>query len=638
MGTVVIAKNDGSGTLYYRLWSYGGKFTVTSTGATMLRYTDMGYETDTYTYSGDDTFLGFATSSNATVPVYTEGYSVTLSNSDSLTVYVVSGVPPVTYKKLTYDSSKVQVESAIRDGNGVKIDTNYVRSNTSITGATKCKITYDSKGLVTTGADLSASDIPSLSWSKITSGKPTTLSGYGITDAKIESGTITLGSNTITPLSSDVLADYVQGPASSTANHIATYSDATGKIIKDSGFTIGKSVPSDAVFTDTWTAMVGATSSANGSVGYVNAQPPKDGYNTKFLRADGTWSVPPDNNTTYSAGTGLSLSGTTINHSNSVTAETTGKGSATAIPIIKYDAQGHITSVTTTTVYPPTTAGTNGQLWESDGSGAGVWVNQSALTPGVTIATDSGTNALTLAHNTKYKLTVGASTFIFTTPTDNNSDTKVRQTLQTGNYNLPLLMSYKTTGETAADVDNICYRNNSIYANTSTNSIFASYFRGTSSVAFARIDGGSGSITHSGDTLGLVKMSDFTTNDSKTFAVNTVSSSKRIKILRNGYYLVEFGLHGKCSSACRKELAVSKYSGSSGTTTGEITFLIQNETDTSGNNGMCGSKVILFAANDEVYMSGYVSTGTFTVSDGAGSMTHMSIIFLCPTSSNNPVL
>ena len=34
------------------------------------------------------------------------------------------------------------------------------------------------------------------------SNKPTTLSGYGITDAKIQSGTITLGSNTITPLTS----------------------------------------------------------------------------------------------------------------------------------------------------------------------------------------------------------------------------------------------------------------------------------------------------------------------------------------------------------------------------------------------------------------------------------------------------
>ena len=47
---------------------------------------------------------------------------------------------------------------------------------------------------------------------------------------------------------------------------------------------------------NTWTAMVGATSSANGSVGYVNAVPPKDGYNTKYLRADGTWAVPPNDN------------------------------------------------------------------------------------------------------------------------------------------------------------------------------------------------------------------------------------------------------------------------------------------------------------------------------------------------------
>lgn len=50
--------------------------------------------------------------------------------------------------------------------------------------------------------NLSASHIPSLPWSKITSGKPTTLSGYGITDAKIENGVITLGGKTITPITS----------------------------------------------------------------------------------------------------------------------------------------------------------------------------------------------------------------------------------------------------------------------------------------------------------------------------------------------------------------------------------------------------------------------------------------------------
>ena len=42
-----------------------------------------------------------------------------------------------------------------------------VTANTAITGATHTKITYDSKGLVTAGADLTASDIPSLTLDKI---------------------------------------------------------------------------------------------------------------------------------------------------------------------------------------------------------------------------------------------------------------------------------------------------------------------------------------------------------------------------------------------------------------------------------------------------------------------------------------
>ena len=61
-----------------------------------------------------------------------------------------------------------------------------------------------------------------------------------------------------------------------------------------------------------------------------------------------------DTNTTYSAGTGLSLSGTKFNHSNSVTAGTAGTSSNTsgqtlAVPYITYDAQGHITATGTHT-------------------------------------------------------------------------------------------------------------------------------------------------------------------------------------------------------------------------------------------------------------------------------------------------
>lgn len=43
----------------------------------------------------------------------------------------------------------------------------------------------------------------------------------------------------------------VTGPTSSSDTHVAIFDGTSGKLIKDSGFTIGKSVPSDAVFTDT---------------------------------------------------------------------------------------------------------------------------------------------------------------------------------------------------------------------------------------------------------------------------------------------------------------------------------------------------------------------------------------------------
>lgn len=72
-------------------------------------------------------------------------------------------------------------------------------------------------------------------------------------------------------------------------------------------YTLGKSVPADALFTDhTYENMKGATSSAAGSAGLVPA--PNIGEQLKFLRADGAWVIPT--NTTYSVGTSSYL-GTT---------------------------------------------------------------------------------------------------------------------------------------------------------------------------------------------------------------------------------------------------------------------------------------------------------------------------------------
>ena len=58
----------------------------------------------------------------------------------------------------------------------------------------------------------------------------------------------------------------------------------------------------------------------------------------------------------------------------------------------------------------------NGTYWVKSGSSLGAYTGQP-----ISIATSTGTNQITLNHGTKYSLNVGGNSYIFTTPTDNNS-------------------------------------------------------------------------------------------------------------------------------------------------------------------------------------------------------------------------
>lgn len=131
-------------------------------------------------------------------------------------------------------------------------------------------------------------------------------------------------------------------------------------------YTLAKSVPSDAVFTDTtYNVFTGADGTDAGSMGLVPAPLATD--NNKFLKGDGTWTyvtgsggadIDLSNLTAtgeahfqspLSQGTGISITNNTINHSNSVTAGTIGTSSATSgktisVPYANYDSEGHITS------------------------------------------------------------------------------------------------------------------------------------------------------------------------------------------------------------------------------------------------------------------------------------------------------
>ena len=113
-------------------------------------------------------------------------------------------------------------------------------------------------------------------------------------------------------------------------------------------------------------------------------------------------SVPDVSGKIDTAGTGLSKSGTTLNHSNSVTAQST-----QAVYPIKIDAQGHISaygsavtipsvtlngsSSTSPSFYAPTGAGTSGQYLKSSGTGAPTWTNFPTI-PSITLNGSSNTS------------------------------------------------------------------------------------------------------------------------------------------------------------------------------------------------------------------------------------------------------
>lgn len=66
-------------------------------------------------------------------------------------------------------------------------------SNTGVTAGEYGKVVVDAKGRVTNGTGVGNTDIPNISFDKITTGKPTTLAGYGITDAVSISGGVMTG-------------------------------------------------------------------------------------------------------------------------------------------------------------------------------------------------------------------------------------------------------------------------------------------------------------------------------------------------------------------------------------------------------------------------------------------------------------
>lgn len=143
--------------------------------------------------------------------------------------------------------------------NGIEANANkYTHPESGVTAGTYSFITLDKYGHITNVTN------------------PTTLAGYGITDAKIDGGTIYLGSKTITPL----IASSIDGkqdklPTTSTAGKVLKSTSTSGKV--------------------EW--------------GDVDGLPSQSGNSGKFLTTNGTtpsWATVTVK--TYTAGEGISIS------------------------------------------------------------------------------------------------------------------------------------------------------------------------------------------------------------------------------------------------------------------------------------------------------------------------------------------
>ncbi|KHD87384.1 MAG: hypothetical protein OM95_14910 [Bdellovibrio sp. ArHS] len=215
----------------------------------------------------------------------------------------------------TLNDGSIFVGNGSNIATGVTMSGDATLSNTGAltlkntgTAGTYYKVTTDAQGRVTAGAaSLVAADIPSLDWSKITTGKPTTLGGYGITDSVVNGGgvgKITAGLEGAAPAGSATGDLFV----ATDSQKIYRYNGATWDLI----------------------------SSASGSGGTI---------------------------TGVTAGTGLSGGGAsgavTLNLAN--TAVSAGSyGSATQVATFSVDAQGRLTSaghVTITGTVPGGSAG-----------------------------------------------------------------------------------------------------------------------------------------------------------------------------------------------------------------------------------------------------------------------------------------
>lgn len=229
-------------------------------------------------------------------------------------------------EKLVSDS--ITSEAAARSESDATLQANInkkVTANANITAGTNCKITYDAKGLVTAGTSLSASDIPTIPESKV-SNLVNDLAGK---QAKLTAGDyISIGTdNTISHGSSGAVAGTYgnQGYAPkitidgfghiTSAEDVSITADVANSLSTAGTVRVNLASSSAPTYTSGGNITPGVTGIlpvANGGTGNSSVDTAPTANSTKMVTSGGVASALAGKQDKLTAGTNITISGTTI--------------------------------------------------------------------------------------------------------------------------------------------------------------------------------------------------------------------------------------------------------------------------------------------------------------------------------------
>jgi len=222
--------------------------------------------------------------------------------------------------------------------------------------------------------------------------------------------------------------DYVDGTGAVANDSTITIEGGTGLVTTAGDFTTNQGTNETITITHADHATAGTVSEGGvartlsyGDTFNVPSVTYNDqGHVTSTTTTALTLPASDNTDTTYTGGTGLTLNGTTFDHTNSVTADTVNEGGASRtlsyggafnVPSVTYDSEGHITGTTTTTLTLPASDNTdtvpnNAAITISGGSSNGITVSNGGFT-----LDQSGNQTVTLtADLTDLRTKIGIDT------------------------------------------------------------------------------------------------------------------------------------------------------------------------------------------------------------------------------------